>query len=167
MDKEALQEFRISKYNSDQRKGSIYLEDDWTNICDVGKKYNGHTLTLPEYVDVENKYLSFVEQLCAALNISQLQITDLEDYSHNCSYADKSVICSIPEILAVVRDCLREKYWCKLQSDNFYLHFGYDLYLYVGSLLDLDCVRNTSNKLGLYVESIKSPYNSQTKDSYC
>ena len=33
-------EYRITKYNPIFRVNGIYTRDDWTSICDVGKKYN-------------------------------------------------------------------------------------------------------------------------------
>lgn len=153
-----MYEFRISKYNYAYRQNGIFMKEDWTSISDVGKVYGGKKFTYREYESVEAKYLSLIKLICNELKISHMQITDLEDYSYKCSYSNGTVLKSIDDILNVAKDCLREKYWCKLSSNSHFFHFGYDFYLYVGSTLDYTCLSELAHEVGLFVEAENSPY---------
>lgn len=67
---------------------------------------------------------------------------------------------SIPwaDLGSVIRGILREEFWCRLESQGAYLHFGWDFYLYVG--VPCPCPEATTNAAarGLFVESCRSPY---------
>jgi len=59
----------------------------------------------------------------------------------------------------VCRLVLREILWCKLESTNgFYIHFGYDYYMYVGSPVSSQRAIDYGKQNGLYVEEMESPY---------
>jgi hypothetical protein len=64
----------------------------------------------------------------------------------------------------VVRLALREALWCRLEGAcNFYVHFGYDYYMYVGSEnVDAPPARLP---LGIYAEPMDSPYQGEEGDS--
>lgn len=159
MPKGKMYEFRISKYNNDHRKNGAFLRDEWTSFSDIGKPFNGKKLNYSEYAYTENLYLSLIEKICSLLNVSQMQITELEDYSNICPYSNGRIVDSINEIVKVAQDCLREQYWCKLHSEILSFHFGYDYYLYVCSPLDAQHISNLVLDIGLFVENKKSPYN--------
>jgi len=59
----------------------------------------------------------------------------------------------------VVRLILRELIWCKLRArEGFYIHFGWDYYMYSGGVeLDTE-TRSAITDSGLFVERFKSPY---------
>jgi hypothetical protein len=38
----------------------------------------------------------------------------------------------IDEVELLARLILREKLWCKLESKDMFVHFGYDYYMYIG-----------------------------------
>jgi hypothetical protein len=69
---------------------------------------------------------------------------------------------TLPPIEAVetVRAMLREEGWCLLRDgDRFYIHVGWDYYLYVGS--NCSCRRSVdlAGQLGLFIdEPFASPY---------
>ena len=73
-------------------------------------------------------------------------------------YRNGTALKGIDAIIGVARDCLREKYWCKLSAPKLEFHFGYDYYLYVCSPLDLQQTSVLVNELGLFIESKESPY---------
>lgn len=53
-------EYRITKYNPIFRVNGIYTRDDWTSVCDIGKEYNGCTLTADECVNVLSNYVNCI-----------------------------------------------------------------------------------------------------------
>ena len=148
----------VSKYDNSYRKNGVFLREDWTSISDVGKMFNGEVLKYSEYEYFENLYLSVIEKICLELGVSKMRITDIEDPYNLCVYRSGDVLVGIDAIIDVARDCLREKFWCKLNIDNLFFHFGYDYYLYVGSLLDFQHISKLAHDIGLFVEKKKSPY---------
>jgi hypothetical protein len=46
----------------------------------------------------------------------------------------------------------------ELQSDEYFLHFGYDYYMYVGVSLACPRSRALATAAGLFVEDFVSPY---------
>ncbi len=153
-----LYEFRISKYDYKYRHNGVYLKEEWTSINDVGKVFEGKMLTDSEYEYYERLYLSFIERVCAQLGITEMFVSCLEDYNNICPYSSGAHIKGTNAIIEVARDCLREKYWCKLVTDICQFHFGYDYYLYLCSSLNYDYVKDLATELGLYVEIKESPY---------
>lgn len=64
-----------------------------------------------------------------------------------------------PNIEHLIRLILRENIWCKFKySSDFYLHFGYDYYMYLGGSRDCTKVIKDIANIGLYVEPYESPY---------
>lgn len=158
MGHERLYEFRISKYDHKYRTDGVYLKEEWTSISDVGKVFEGKMFTSAEYEHYESLYLSFIESVCAQLDIAEMVVSCLEDYNSICSYNNDASIKGINAIIEVARDCLREKYWCKLVTDVCQFHFGYDYYLYLCSPLNYHYVNDLATERGLYVEIKASPY---------
>ena len=145
-------EFRISKYNPKYRENGIFLKNEWTSFNDIGKAYDGKVLCYSEYEQIEKRYLSLIQKLCILLNTSQMQIADLEDPFSICTYVNGSTLNSIDDIAKVAKGCLREQYWCRLNSDRLSFLFGYDFYLYVCSPLDYQHMEDLVLNTGLFIE---------------
>ena len=125
-----MNEYRISKYDLTYRKNGVYIKEDWTSISDIGKVYDGNLFTLEDYLIVEDSYLRFIHILCTELDVHDIKINGLEDYKNKCKYVQASTL-SINDVLQISRGCLREEYWCRLESDQIFFHFGYDYYMYI------------------------------------
>ncbi len=152
-----IYEFRVSKYMKDPKTG-MPIVDEWTSISDVGKLYNGKLFTYSEYVQAESRYLQLIELVCSTLNIDHLQISSIENPFDICPYPNNHLLKNLDMIVNVAKDCLREKYWCKLQTDGLFFHFGYDYYLYIGSPLDHIQMNKIVSSVGLFLEEMNSPY---------
>jgi len=58
-----------------------------------------------------------------------------------------------------MRMCLREAIWCKLEAEGrFYIHFGWDYYMYIGSDKSSADAIQLATSDGLFVEDFISPY---------
>ena len=165
MCKQTIHEYRVSKYDITKRIQHVFTGDDWTSISDIGQTFNGEVLTYSEYLRVESGYMSFIERICDKLNVSKLKITGLEDYRRICPYRNKQILRSVAQITNVARDCLREDYWCRMESKKLFFHFGYEFYLYIGSPLTYDTVAEIAKENGLYVEALPSPYHRTKSDN--
>jgi hypothetical protein len=164
--------YRITKYNPTYRDyQGRYLKDEWISFSDIGKVFEGEILTLDQYLRAENAYIEAIFLFMDCLNITSLYIKRLEQpnkpSSHMLSAVEgtqlfktiKNDISANKEFIKVItRLVLREQMWCKLQSPEMYVHFGWDYYMYIGSKKACKNSIKTIEKLGLFVEPKRSPY---------
>lgn len=164
--------WRITKYDPAKRNSSgHYLLDDWTSIADIGRSCSGRELTYQEYLLWESRYVQCIFDFLAEAGLSSLEVTALEksrldftkayeiqNIAFNPVDLKEEAVLSGRDLEDVLRLILREVLWCKLVGESFYVHFGYDYYLYIGSMsASLDAVREAMAR-GLFVEMMLSPY---------
>lgn len=154
-----MNEYRITKYDPAKRVNGIYTADDWTSISDIGQIFSGVILTHEEYQAVEDAHVRCVIEIYKRSNMPQLAVRNPEYHGSGIRLPKKVVDTQV--LQKIVVDCLREKYWAKLEGDNFYIHFGYDYYLYVGTTLDWPDVNEICKKNHLFCEIFHSPYSDQ------
>ena len=152
-----MNQYRISKYNPELRVDGRYYRDEWTSYSDVGKVYNGEIFTYEKYVAVEKSLIGSIKELVVVAEIKVLQIAELEDYNKISTLCNGQNI-ELKNIEFFVTDCHREKYWCKLNGDNFFIHFGYDYYCYVGCNLSNNYTAEMAHRYNLFCENMVSPY---------
>lgn len=151
-----FKQYRITKYNPISRVNGIYTKDEWTAMSDVGKSYDGKIFTFEEYLAIEKSYLKVIEKVLQKLNVKRVRIKQGENMY---SKLNNSVLNSHKEILLVAKGCLREEFWCKLVSKNFFVHFGYDYYMYIGANIEEEHMSEIARENGLFSELIQqSPY---------
>ncbi|MBR3875567.1 MAG: hypothetical protein IKJ25_02180 [Clostridia bacterium] len=121
-------------------------------MYDVGKMYDGKTFTFEEYLTVEKSYLNVIKKILQGVNIKRVRIKQGENMY---SKLNNSVLCSQEEVLLVARGCLREEFWCKLVSKDFFVHFGYDYYMYIGANIEEDHMSEIARENGLFSELIQ------------
>jgi hypothetical protein len=168
-----MNSWRITKYDPAFRDArGAYLKGEWTSVSDVGKSFNGVALTSEEYRKIEDAYVSTVLSFISEAGLDALTVTYLE--AHRVSEArpeDLRDIAFDPKLVRagmslshealddVCRLVLREILWCKLESESgFYLHFGYDYYMYIGSPVPSEKAVAHGRQRGLFVEEMASPY---------
>lgn len=169
--------YRISKYNpSNSHEDYYFYNDEWSSFQDVGEKMDSIVLTLDEYKKVETAYIDTIIDLMDSNGISNLTINEIEKNNQNIELkiedelsADEveNLFKNLRNGLTIEKDTvkkvcrliLRGYLWCKLEyKKNFYLHFGYDYYMYVGIPNDgRDNMSEVRNR-GLYINEMKSPY---------
>ncbi|WP_048796846.1 MULTISPECIES: hypothetical protein [Serratia] len=144
--------YRITKYKKYDSFGNLCSSDnEWTSFFDVGKK-----VSISEYEVVEKEYVDFVLNACGLFNIVGLCIKGVEINVELFKYKDNEVVLR-GELEEVIRSILREDIWCKLVSDNFEFHFGYDFYMYFIFDAESDDVIHEI-RTNLTVQTYKSPY---------
>lgn len=155
---------RLTKYDPAGRDATgAYRRDDWTGIADVGKAFDGVVLTDKAYRAVEDAYVETLLAFVADAGLDRLTVTALE--------ATESALAQLAfplqegdtvggeRLEALIRSVLRQELWCKLAGpDGFYLHFGYDLYTYVGTPHPSPRARLRAQAGGLFLEPTASPY---------
>lgn len=167
--------WRITKYNPTNLIKGVYQKKEWTSISEVGKIFSTGKFLLEHYLQTELLYIMAIIYIMNENSITSLQVADLEKYSielekaeFNSIYTDEMKrfysnvkngdYISEHELEVLTQLILREKIWCKFQSEDMFVHFGFDYYMYIGSMMDCsDSLMKISNS-GLFVEYFKSPY---------
>jgi len=167
-------QWRVTKYNPDFRDENGYytLVEEWTCPSEIGGTINGKEFTLDEYLQVETAYINSVIKFIEESSIDSLRILQLEcDISEEDKTSPlyekefeklilkEDSIVNKNEIRLICKMVLRNFLWCKLYSkDNFFVHFGWDYYMFIGSNVNcLSAIKFAENN-GLFVEQCKSPY---------
>lgn len=151
-----MMEYRITKYNPNNRIDDVYMTDEWTSFSDIGKVFGSITLSEDVYLKTEQAYIDCCIELIEKAKISKLHIKQAEYYAENVHFS--SSISNAKEIRQVITACLREQCWLKLTAKDFFIHFGYDYNMYVGSSLSAKSITETATQKGLYCEPYPSPY---------
>lgn len=167
-----IYKYRITKYNPSYRnREGVYIHDDWSSISEIGKVFNNNSLSFESYKTCEDAYVKAINLIIDTNKITNLQVEGFEK-GYIIGYPDmkecdiqvffnkvKNGICiGKQEIELISRLTLREMMWCKLTNEQLYVHFGYDYYMYVGSVKELTNEVNMIQDHGLFVEKFASPY---------
>ena len=66
---------------------------------------------------------------------------------------------TIQEVRELAKLTLRNAIWCKLgYKKQFFVHFGYDYYMYIGASEECAKAKEIVKETGLFIEDFKSPY---------
>lgn len=149
-------EYRITKYDPDNRINGKYTANEWTGFGDIGKTFDGAEFTYEKYLETETAYIDCCIDLMSQAIVSGLSVERTEYYSEDIHLPDE--ISDGIELRKAIAHCLRERCWFKLTGENFFIHFGYDYYIYIGTLLPDETVVKTAVKYGLFCERYPSPY---------
>lgn len=158
-----MNEYRITKYNPKYRLNGVYQKNEWTSISDIGKSFDDGVLSLEDYLKVENSYIQFCLKAIEAAGISELSVSNPEIYCDGLSLP--RYVRDTGYIHKIIEWCLREKCWLKLEAENFFIHFGYDFYLYIGTVVPEEFVARIAQDQNLYCECYHSPYRENGDDA--
>ncbi|MFY0535866.1 hypothetical protein [Nannocystis pusilla] len=154
--------FRISKYDPFLRDADgAYARKEWTSHGDIGKVFDGAVLSLDEYLVVEERYLELLDKFLGWGRVEKLKVCGMEVYDRVALQnarpgLSEGVWLNEAAIREVARLALREVLWCRLEGQDFHVHFGYDFYMYVGGVALIGAPPTVT---GLFVETIgELPY---------
>ncbi len=150
-------ECRITKYNPANRINGRCIVDEWTSFSDIGKHFGETKLTYEKYLETENAYINCCIDLLLKAQVLCLSVAQAECYSEDIHLP--SQVSDVAEIRNIIASCLREQCWFKLTCKDFFIHFGYDYYMYIGTMLPAATVENIVTRYGLFFEHYPSPYN--------
>jgi hypothetical protein len=166
-------QWRITKYDPAKRnEQGHYTGDDWVMVQQIGSVVNGKTFTKEEYLEVEDRYVAAAEEFFRESGLETLLVSDLRQSGEIASHITEHGLDDIKdvglsegqpvtakELDPIMRLLLREVLWCKLENPGkFFIHIGWDYYMYIGCSENLTGAVAKTNKDGLYVESFVSPY---------
>ena len=147
----------ISKYDIKYRNElGVYLRDDWTSFFDIGKVWEGELLTREEYERVEKNYLDALRDIAQFVVSNAFEINSIEMWDYDTShlgfpFVNGSII-NLEQCLTLAKDIIREKVWCKIESEKLNIYCEYDYYIYISFEGDLDTVKAIIKKYDLFWE---------------
>ena len=147
-------EYRVTKYNPEKRNEMGHYTDDeeWTDFSEVGTK-----VSLEEYLNIESAYINLAIDFMKYSGVSFLKVVGLEDYKNKNKLKENESI-SVDTLESILRSILRNEFWCRLESKNGFIHFGWDYYMYIGVSKVNELAISHTKERGLFVEEFISPY---------
>lgn len=160
---QAAYQYRITKFNPENRNPTgHYITDEWHMYSQIGDTFGGVILTEEEYLRVESSYINTAIDFHRETGFPDVFAFGIEDHRKNGAPAEGSLI--LPDRLpALCRAILREEYWCRIESDKFFIHFGWDFYMYLGAQIPCERALGHARSRGLFPEPFASPYHPEDK----
>lgn len=155
------------------------MKEEWTSVSDIGREFEGVLFTRDDYMTMEDSYVRIVRSFASESDVVSLAASDIEIFYSSVTEAviyqssvglvdnlqpivenlNSGTEYSGVDLEKVIRCNLREMVWCRLCSgSSFFVHFGYDYYVYIGSFHQCSRSIELAGTLGLFVEDIISPY---------
>ncbi|MDP9222300.1 MAG: hypothetical protein M3P18_00305 [Actinomycetota bacterium] len=151
---------RLTKYDQSLRDSTgAFTGDDWTSVTDIGETFGGVRLTLAAYLDIGARHLHVIASFLEESAVTAVTALGVENAKGQFPVSEGQTLSPI-QAIELVRAMLRDEVWCRLQDgDGFYIHVGWDYYVYVGS--DRPCERSVklARQLGLFIDQ---PFESLT-----
>jgi len=172
-----MKEYRITKYDPKNRNSQgHYLYNHWTEISDVGKTLEGELVTQEEYFRIEKDYVNAVVEILKDSNQEYLRlvgfnqdrfqkelIENSNEWFHDSIFETLNLFedqkIKIEDIPTIIKLNLRRYLDASLEiKDEYYVQFGYDFYMYVGTPKLSESSINEINSTSVFIEIFKSPY---------
>ncbi|SDT41106.1 hypothetical protein SAMN05216371_2200 [Streptomyces sp. TLI_053] len=154
-----MHQYRVVRYSPEEREGTAPA---WTSMSDIGESFGGVVLTEAVYLETEERHLAAVRRFAAAQGVTELCVDDLEVCPESSWWQRVAEGDRLPldEALELVRSVLREDFvWCRFSGDEgFFVHLGYDYYLYIGLTRAPEPAVTETRRSGLHVDLFESPY---------
>jgi len=153
-----MYQYRVTKYDPAFRNDSgAYTKDDWTMFRDIGSSFCGVTLSKAEYLRVESSYVEAATAFLMEDRSPELKVVSLEIRTDLPTVPPEGSFVAWSKFGSVCRSVLREEFWCMLQGEERYVHFGWDFYMYIGVVSPCEKAIERAQALGLFVEECASP----------
>jgi hypothetical protein len=153
-------EYRVTKYDPAHRDASgAYRRDEWIMFSDIGRSFGGVVLTAEQYRRVEDTYVAAALTFWSEAGRPALTVRALENQRGAVDAPPEgSVLDDEVRLSDVIRRVLREEFWCRLEANAYFVHFGWDYYMYIGvsDACSKSCAFAAAS--GLFVEQLVSPY---------
>lgn len=151
--------FRVTKYDPAHRDcHGVYTRLEWTSVSDVGREFAGVVLTETEYRRVEDAYVTIAIAFLHESGVQSLTISGFETHAAVSTPFTEGATLGLTDIGAVIWQILQEKFWCRLEGTQAFVHVGYDFYMSIGVPRACPDTAMLAGQLGLFVEPFRSPY---------
>lgn len=154
-------QYRVTKFDpANRNEAGHYIADEWYLHSQVGDTFGGVLLTEDEYLRTEGAYISTAVRFHADAGQPDIFAISVEDNRRLGAPAEGSLI-TVDQLPALCRAMIREDYWCRIEGRDFFIHFGYDFYMYIGTCAATEQTLGFARSLGLFPEPFVSPYHSE------
>lgn len=143
--------------------GSYLNHEKWTCFSEIEAK-----VSMEEYQITEGKYLNAITTFMAEMGLNRVYVFALEQWSDEVRNQNANEFLSkiwigkavaAQEVRELAKLTLRNAIWCKLGlKKQFFVHFGYDYYMYIGASQDCKEAKEVVKETGLFIKDFKSPY---------
>jgi hypothetical protein len=170
-----MYKYNISKYNPAFRdERGRYMKEDWTAISDVGKTFDGRTLTSEEYIETEGRYVRAIQIIFNFFNFGHLKVCDVRKSFGDDQFGDlisRRKVKYTSDIMAIynmsgsiekleyldldlfLRLLLREDIGAKIfYPGTFEIFVCYDYLMGIHSSHSINKIISEIESLGLFVE---------------
>lgn len=152
-----MHEYLICKYDPQYRVDGIYIRNEWSGETDIGKTFEDGILTREEYEATLDRYVQCAVDILKCDCIARMTISDIETYDENFTWKEGEMV-EQDQLPVIISDCLHEKYWCRLSGEESFIHFGYELYMYIGCNIALDKIKAICAQYNMFAIERESPY---------
>lgn len=164
-------QWRITKYNPAYRNEyGAYMKEEWISSFDIGK-----SVTLEDYLKIETAYVDTVMKFSEANQIDFVRILKVThiDKNKNSILYDKDIEalplqddCEVPasQVPLLAKMTLRDYIHCNFITEDFFVHFGDDYYMFIGSNSYHEEPLQFARAHNLFVEDMISPFYVEEKD---
>jgi hypothetical protein len=147
--------YRVTKYNPNKRNSEGFYMDkeEWTDFSqfDKNSKFAYKNLNIKEYFLTENAYIYAVNKFIALNGSNDFEIKKLGNiYKNKIIYRKNTDDTLMVE--CVIRQVLRNKFGCKIISENLVIYFGWDYYMYIESNSKFDDTVVSFGGINIYIE---------------
>ena len=126
-------QFRVTQYDPADRNEFGYYIGDLEHLS----------------IPMEHAYINAVKFLINSFDAKSFNYANAELYD---GYV-------IPESFdEAISGVLADECWFKIEHESFFVHFGYDYYMYFGMDVEIEDFREKIEALGLFCEDTISPY---------
>ncbi|KQY84092.1 hypothetical protein ASD24_09895 [Paenibacillus sp. Root52] len=153
--------------------------DGWTCPSEIGKVIQGNVFTLEQYLLVEDAYIDTIMAFLKEAGQQNLRVIQVlnrsisQEDQHSVLYEQEfsqivireDGVYNTDEIRTICKMILRNYADCQLYAkDHFFVHFGWDYYMFIGSYRDSYQAIEFARSKNLSVEKCTSPYYYEEKD---
>ncbi|MGA2814114.1 MAG: hypothetical protein ABSG16_22160 [Candidatus Acidiferrum sp.] len=123
-----VHEYRVTKYNPTFRNQSgAYTKAEWTIFGQIGQTFSGVVLTSDEYERVEAAYIQSALSFLRESGLLSMRIAGLENSRKQPLDFQNGSVMPLDRIGEVTQQILREEFWCRLEGNEGFLHFGWTI----------------------------------------
>lgn len=165
-----MNQYRVTKYNPAFRdEQGRYLRDEWTDFSDIGCTFSGRVLTAEQYYEVERHYIEVCISAWEKQGCPQIFLKDIENNSLPFWIPQRirgalwfpKVIKDEKHLSEIIKRILENRLWARLEGEQFFIHFGWDYYMYIGTLLKPNLMSELASEYDLYCEEMISPHHKE------
>ncbi|WP_219836773.1 hypothetical protein [Paenibacillus sp. R14(2021)] len=163
--------WRVSKHNPSERDSSgAKMKQDRTSPPESSRLSESEPLTMEAYVQAEAAYVDTVQAFLRESDVDEVRVINPTahlrskvDPLFEARFADIHLqddqLVDAARIADICSMAYRSIIWCMLVRRNrFFVHFGYDDCLYIGSSRPCRDAVRFARQQGLYVDECVSPY---------